>query len=102
MGMHVSEDGKKIYIVGGDDTRSIYLYKLSTAYDLSSTVTLTKQRLNLYSNPYTTSQNYDTLTETRYYGSGPLSDAEGVVVSKDGTNILIATSHTFSEFKLPC
>ena len=101
MGMHVSEDGRKIYMVGGDDTRSVYMYKLSEPWDLSSTVTLTKQRLNLYANPYTTNQNYDTLTESRYYGSGPLSDAEAVVVSRDGTNILIATSHTFSEFRLP-
>ena len=98
--MHFSENGTKIYIAGGDATRSIYLYKLSTAWDIT-TATLSKQRLNLYSSPYTTSSNYDTLTEAENYGSGAVADVEGLAVTKDGTNILIATNVTYSEFKLP-
>lgn len=97
---HFSEDGTKIYIAGGDSTRAIYLYKLSTAWDIT-TATLTKQRLNMYSDPYTNTQNYDTLTQPRYYGVGSLSDIEGLAVSKDGTNILIANNNNFSEFRLP-
>ena len=98
--MHFSEDGTKIYMAGGDNTRSIYLYKLSTAWDIT-TATLTKQRLNIYSNVHSNTSNYDTLTEPRYYGAGSLADIEGLAVSKDGTNILIANSNNFSEFKLP-
>ena len=98
--MHFSEDGTKIYMAGGDDTRSIYLYKLSTAWDIT-TATLTKQRLNIYSDLHSNTSNYDTLTEPRYYGAGVLADIEGLAVSKDGTNILIANTNNFSEFKLP-
>ena len=98
--VHFSEDGTKIYIAGGDNTRAIYLYKLSTAWDIT-TATLSKQRLNLYSSPYTTSSNYNTLTEAENYGSGSVADVEGLAVTKDGTGILIATNTNYSEFKLP-
>ena len=98
--VHFSEDGTKIYIGGGDTTRAIYLYKLSTAWDIT-TATLSKQRLNLYSNPHTTSSNYDTLTEAENYGPGSMADVEGLAVTKDGTGILIATDKNYSEFKLP-
>lgn len=98
--MHFSEDGRKIYMGGGDGTRAIYLYTLSTAWDIT-TATLTKQRFNLYSSPYSNSSNYDTLTEPRYYGAGSMSDVEGLAVSKDGTIILIANNNNFSEFRLP-
>lgn len=98
--VHFSEDGTKIYIAGGDNTRAIYLYKLSTAWDIT-TATLSKQRLNLYSSPYTTSSNYNTLTEAENYGPGSMADVEGLAVTKDGTGILIATNTNYSEFKLP-
>jgi len=97
---HFSEDGTKIYIAGGDNTRSIYLYKLSTAWDIT-TATLFKQRLNLYSSPYTTSSNYDTLTEAENYGSGSMADVEGLAFTNDATGVLIATNLNYSEFKLP-
>ena len=100
LAIHFSEDGTKIYIAGGDNTRSIYLYKLSTPWDIT-TATLTKQRLSIYSDLYTNTSNYDTLTEPRYYGAGSVADIEGLAVSKDGTGILIATNLNFSEFKLP-
>ena len=100
LAMHFSEDGTKIYMAGCDDTRSIYLYKLSTAWDIT-TATLTKQRLNIYSNVHSNTSNYDTLTEPRYYGAGSLADIEGLAVSKDGTKIFIANTNNFSEFKLP-
>jgi 6-phosphogluconolactonase (cycloisomerase 2 family) len=98
--LHFSYDGKKVYIAGGDATRAVYLYNLSTDWDIT-TATLNKQRLNLYSNPSTTSANYDTLTEAENYGSGPIADVEGLAVSKDGTNILISTDNSYSEYKLP-
>jgi hypothetical protein len=98
--IHFSEDGTKIYMAGGDTTRAIYLYKLSTPWDIT-TATLTKQKLSTYSDTYTTTQNYDTLTQPRYYGAGTVADIEGLAVSKDGTNILIATDKSFAEFKLP-
>tara|TARA_R100000951_G_C2636389_1_gene179444 strand:+ start:46 stop:1785 length:1740 start_codon:yes stop_codon:yes gene_type:complete len=98
--VHFSEDGTKIYIGGGDTTRAIYLYKLSTAWDIT-TATLSKQRLNLYSIPYTTSSNYDTLTEAENYGAGSVADVEGLAFTKDGTGILMATNTNYSEFKLP-
>ncbi len=98
--VHFSEDGTKIYIAGGDTTRAIYLYKLSTAWDIT-TATLSKQRINLYSSPYTTSSNYDTLTEAENYGAGSVADVEGLAVTKDGTGILIATDRNYSELKLP-
>ena len=100
LAIHFSEDGTKIYIAGGDNTRSIYLYKLSTPWDIT-TATLTKQRLSIYSDVYSNSSNYDTLTEPRYYGAGTVADIEGLAVSKDGTGILIATNLNYSEFKLP-
>ena len=100
LAIHFSEDGTKIYIAGGDNTRSIYLYKLSTPWDIT-TATLTKQRLSIYSDLYTNTSNYDTLTEPRYYGAGSVADIEGLAVSKDGTGILIATNLNYSEFKLP-
>lgn len=98
--IHFSEDGTKIYMAGGDTTRAIYLYKLSTAWDIT-TATLTKQKLSTYSDTYTNTQNYDTLTEPRYYGAGTVADIEGLAVSKDGTNILIVTDKNFAEYKLP-
>ena len=99
--MHFSYDGKKIYIGGGDATRGIFLYELSTAWDIT-TATLSKQKLNIYSSHYTTSSNYDTLTEPRYYGSGPIADVEGLAVNKEGTSILIATDDSYTEYKLSC
>ena len=98
--IHFSEDGTKIYMAGGDTTRAIYLYKLSTPWDIT-TATLTKQKLSTYSDMYTTTQNYDTLTQPRYYGAGTVADIEGLAVSKDGTNILIAHNNNWSEYKLP-
>jgi len=99
--MHFSYDGKKIYIGGGDTTRAIYLYSLSTAWDIT-TATLNKQRLNIYSIPFLTSADYDTLTQPRYYGTGPLLDVTGLAVNKEGTNILIATDESYTEYKLSC
>jgi hypothetical protein len=98
--VHFSEDGTKIYIGGGDATRGIYVYKLSTAWDIT-TATLSKQRLNLYSQPYTTSANYDTLTQAEDYGPGTVADVQGLALTKDGTSILIAINTAYSEFKLP-
>ena len=98
--LHFSYDGKKVYIAGGDTTRAVYLYNLSTDWDIT-TATLNKQRLNLYSTPSTTSANYDTLTEAENYGTGPLADVEGLAVNKEGTNILISTDYSYSEYKLP-
>jgi hypothetical protein len=98
--VHFSEDGTKIYIAGGDATRAIYVYKLSTAWDIT-TATLLRQRLNLYSSPYTTNANYDTLTQAEDYGPGTVVDVEGLAFTKDGTGILIATNVAYSEFKLP-
>lgn len=99
--MHFSYDGKKIYIGGGDSTRGIFLYELSTAWDIT-TATLSKQKLNIYSSHYTTSSNYDTLTQPQYYGSGPIQDVEGLAVNKEATSILIATDVSFTEYKLSC
>ena len=98
--IHFSEDGTKIYMAGGDTTRAIYLYKLSTAWDIT-TATLTKQKLSIYSDFTSAASNYDTLTEPRYYGAGTSADIEGLAVSKDGTNILIAHNNNWSEYKLP-
>tara|TARA_R110002012_G_scaffold149614_1_gene308715 strand:+ start:669 stop:2408 length:1740 start_codon:yes stop_codon:yes gene_type:complete len=98
--MHFSEDGSKIYIGGLDNTRAIYLYTLSTAWDVT-TATLQKQRINLYSSPYTSSTKYDVnLTEAEFYGTGPISDVEGLAVSKDGTSILMAHNVHYTEFRL--
>lgn len=99
--MHFSYDGKKIYIGGGDATRGIFLYELSTAWDIT-TATLSKQKLNLYSSHFTTTSNYDTLTQPRHYGSGPITDVEGLAVNKEGTSILIATDDSYTEYKLSC
>ena len=98
--VHFSLDGTKIYIAGGDTTRAIYQYNLSTAWDIT-TATLSKQRLNLYSNPYTTSSNYDTLTEAENYGSGSVGDVEGLAFTNDATGVLLCTNTNYSEFKLP-
>ena len=99
--MHFSYDGTKIYIGGGQTTRSIYLYNLSTAWDIS-TATLNMQRMYLYSVPSDDDGNYETMTEAEYYGPGALADIEGLAVTKDGTNILIAHNTNYSEFKLLC
>ena len=99
--LHFSYDGTKIYIAGGDTTRSIYLYNLSTAWDLS-TATLNMQRMYLYSVPSDTDGNYETMTEAEYYGPGALGDIEGLAVTKDGTSILISHNTNYSEFKLLC
>jgi len=98
--VHFSEDGTKIYIAGGDATRAIYVYKLSTAWDIT-TATLFRQRLNLYSAPENTSANYDALTQAEDYGAGSMADVEGLAFTKDGTGILMATNVAYSEFKLP-
>jgi hypothetical protein len=98
--VHFSENGTQIYIAGGAGQRAIYMYKLSTAWDIT-TATLFKQRLNLYSILYTTSADYDTLTIAENYGAGSVGDVEGLAFTKDGTGILMATNLAYSEFKLP-
>lgn len=99
--LHFSYDGTRIYIAGGGSTRSIYLYNLSTAWDLS-TATLNMQRMYLYSSPYSSIANYETMTEAEYYGPGSLAAIEGLAVTKDGTKIFIAHNTNYSEFKLLC
>ena len=99
--MHFSYDGTKIYIAGGDSTRAVYLYNLSTPWDLT-TASLNRQRINLYSSPHQTSQSYETMSEAENYGAGPMSDVEGLTVTKDGTSILISHTTSYSEFKLLC
>jgi DNA-binding beta-propeller fold protein YncE len=92
-------DGTKMFVTGstGDDINE---YSLSTAWDIT-TATLTKQKLSIYSDFTSAASNYDTLTEPRYYGAGTSADIEGLAVSKDGTNILIAHNNNWSEYKLP-
>lgn len=98
--IHFSEDGRKIYMGGFVTNRTIYMYTLSTAWDIT-TATLTKQKLSMYSDFSDTGANYDTLTTPQYYGAGTSGDVEGLAVSKDGTNILVASTNNFSEFRLP-
>lgn len=98
--LHFSENGTKIYISGGDTTRAIYVYKLSTPWDIT-TATLFKQRLNIYSNPHITNANYDTLAESENYGAGSVSDVYSFAFTEDGTGILMVTNVCYSEFKLP-
>jgi hypothetical protein len=100
LAIHFSKNGTKIYVGGGTNTRCIYQYNLSTAWDIT-TNTLFKQRLNLFSQPNTTTSNYDTLTQARYYGAGQLTDVEGLAFTQDGTSVLICTEDNYTEFKLP-
>ena len=99
--LHFSYDGTKIYIAGGDNTRAVYLWNLSTPWDLS-TATVNKQRLNLYTVPSLTSQSYETMTNPENYGAGSMADVEGLTITKDGTSILISHSNSYSEYKLLC
>ena len=88
-------------MAGHTTSRTIYMYTLSTAWDIT-TATLTKQKLAFYSDYADTDANYDTLTTPQYYGAGTPSDVHGLAVSKDGTNILVSHNVNYSEFKLPC
>lgn len=99
--LHFSYDGTRIYLAGGNNTRAIYLWNLSTAWDLS-TATLNKQRISFYTYPGNTSANYDTMTEAKNYGPGSISDIEGLAVTKDGASILTAHNLSYTEFKLLC
>ena len=99
LAIHFSDDGRKLYIGGSVTNRTIYMYTLSTAWDIT-TATLTKQKLAFYSDYSDTDANYDTLTTPQYYGAGTPSDVYGLAVSKDGTNMLVGHNMNFSEFRL--
>jgi len=98
-----SKDGKRILVAGGDATRGIFMYNLSTGWDIT-TATLNKQRLNVYAtnNAGTDTANYETMTDPELYGAGTPADIDAIAVTEDGTSILIAHDERYSEYKLSC
>ena len=98
-----SKDGKRILIAGGAATRAIFMYNLSTDWDIT-TATLNKQRITVYATNHagTGSANYETMTDPELYGVGTPGDIDGLAVTEDGTSILIAHDERYSEFKLSC
>ena len=98
-----SKDGKRILVAGGDATRGIFMYNLSTGWDIT-TATLNKQRLNVYAtnNAGTDTANYETMTDPELYGAGTPGDIDAIAVTEDGTSILIAHDERYSEYKLSC